>query len=100
MTIDPSKSASLSKTSAYLIEIGPHNALQIYVKETLASHLSFKYVFCLRRNVSFTRTMADLVVDLFVQGYPVYFAFVNQHGVESTNPKMLVDLPGYPFNHS
>ncbi|RAH47485.1 type I polyketide synthase, partial [Aspergillus brunneoviolaceus CBS 621.78] len=88
-------------TVDYLIEIGPHGALQSAIKDTLADEGSISYRMILNRMDSSTRTILNTVGHLVAGGANVNLSEVNscfQSG--SRSPVLAVDLPQYPFNHS
>ncbi|KAK4212160.1 hypothetical protein QBC37DRAFT_288666 [Rhypophila decipiens] len=109
-----------------LVEVGPHPALRRYVQETLseisnvvgtASSASRKagekrtpahrYHHVLKKSSPAVETTLQLVGELFCHGHPVSISHANQahdspSGKTSTEalPPLLVDCPGYPFDHS
>ena len=83
---------------AYLIEIGPHCALERPTKETLANEASWIYDYTLRRGVSSLKTNKEMAGRLLVNGFPIDIKAVNRH--DQRNPRMLLCLPPYPFNYS
>ncbi|KAI1371047.1 hypothetical protein F4677DRAFT_464565 [Hypoxylon crocopeplum] len=90
-----------SKNQAnYYIEIGPHAALQGYIKDAVQYAEGVQYDSVLRRGLSALETLANLAGKLFVEGYPVDIERVNGSGLTSKPARMLADLPEYPFNHS
>lgn len=99
-TIDGKK----SKENAVdvLVEIGPHSALQGPATQSLKAIgiTNMPYLTALVRKKGAIETALTLAGSLFTQGLPVDFAKIN--GLEDLvrPPKMLVDLPAYPWNHS
>lgn len=92
---------AVNKQENYFVEVGPHPALQRPVKDTVSSPQTFKYDCALRRGVAGDETMGDLLGKLFAQGYMSSFQGFNSHGLlDEQQPKMLIDLPKYPFDHS
>ncbi|KAJ8059504.1 hypothetical protein OCU04_011165 [Sclerotinia nivalis] len=87
-----------------VLEIGPHPALQRYIKDTaerLSPRSELRYHSTLSRNISNIVSMKELAGRLNSLGYPINFDSVN--GVQHSNlakHKLLVELPEYPFNHS
>lgn len=85
-----------------IIEIGPHSALAGPVKQILravgpdASKIS--YGATLVRNKDAVETMMDLAAMLFVKGASVDLGAINNPQSSGT-PELLVDVPGYPWNH-
>lgn len=84
----------------YVIEIGPHSALERPVRETLNDGIEFVYGTVLRRNISPIITLQSLMGELFVSNIPVKLQLFNEDRNARKRPKMLIDLPSYPFNHS
>ncbi|KAJ8133410.1 hypothetical protein O1611_g213 [Lasiodiplodia mahajangana] len=83
----------------YYLEIGPHAALQMPIKESLSQNEKILYDSTLRRNLNSLETMLNLAGKLFVLGFPVAMEKVNDYSPKPSM-KMLTDLPQYPFNHS
>ncbi|KAI0107024.1 hypothetical protein GGR51DRAFT_559712 [Nemania sp. FL0031] len=83
----------------YYVEIGPHAALQMPIKESLSQNQKILYDSTLRRNLNSLETMLNLAGKLFLLGFPVAMGKVNDYGPKASL-KMLTDLPQYPFNHS
>ncbi|KAI1452633.1 hypothetical protein F4805DRAFT_472261 [Annulohypoxylon moriforme] len=89
----------------YLLEVGPHCSLERPIKESLEERGDYIYDHTMRRDVSSIITTKTMVGNLFTNGYPVNIQAANIHreceGRELRQlPKMLLDLPKYPFNHS
>lgn len=100
-----SKSRNVSKEDKpieIVIEIGPHAVLRRPVKETLADtcQTGIKYYSMLERGTSARHTSLQVTGSLFCSGYPVDLRTINHYNVKSSNLRMLVDLPEYPFNHN
>ena len=86
----------------HILEIGPHSTLRMPIKEILMStqrENSTGYDSLLRRGVSALQSSLNAVASLFCLGYPVRLAAINA-GDGSMKPRILVDGPYYPFNHS
>ncbi|KAK6598095.1 polyketide synthase [Botrytis cinerea] len=87
-----------------VLEIGPHPALQRYVKDIsdkLSPKPELRYHSTLSRNASSTIFIKDLAGRLSSLGYKINFDCVNEPQDPCTSQqKLLVDLPEYPFNHS
>ncbi|KAG0649046.1 Highly reducing polyketide synthase [Hyphodiscus hymeniophilus] len=89
-----------------LLEVGPHPALQSASKDTLAAQqMSIAYMSTLRRNTDDMLSTMETAGRLFCLGCSVDINSVN--GIKTKTSvlhgrpaKMLVDLPGYVFNHS
>ncbi|EDN96866.1 hypothetical protein SS1G_01792 [Sclerotinia sclerotiorum 1980 UF-70] len=85
-----------------LLEIGPHSALQGPIKDTLATIANGKevsYGSVLKRKLDGITTLLNAVGSLTCLGYPVDIEKVNMADQRS-QPKVLADLPSYPFDHS
>jgi acyl transferase domain-containing protein len=83
-----------------IFEIGPHSALQSAIKETLSGRASVSHRRTLNRNDSSAKTPLDTVGALTVRGTKANLVEVNCSTEPAERiPKLLVDLPGYPFNH-
>ncbi|KAE9567271.1 Highly reducing polyketide synthase alt5 [Colletotrichum fructicola] len=81
-----------------LVEIGPHAALKGPVREILAqlsNTSSVAYESVLVRKQSATTTLLQTIGWLFCKGHDIDF-----NSASDAQPKLLVDLPGYPFNHT
>ncbi|XP_044721361.1 KR domain-containing protein [Hirsutella rhossiliensis] len=88
------------KPLPYLLEIGPHCTLERPVRETVAGDAEYAYDCTMRRNVSSVDTVKGMLGRLAVHGHAVDLQVVNRHDITSRQPRMLVNLPKYPFNHS
>ncbi|OTA81899.1 hypothetical protein M434DRAFT_37315 [Hypoxylon sp. CO27-5] len=90
----------------HLLEVGPHSALQIPLRDiflTLPRAKVIEYSSVLRRPHSSIETMLTAMGDIYCRGAVVNLEAVNQslEGVEhQSSPELLVDLPEYPFDHS
>ena len=85
-----------------LLEIGPHSAMQGPVREILreaATDNKIGYLSVLKRNTSAIESVLEACGNLYCAGFPVALQEVNQTS-HSLSPKVLTDLPAYPFNHS
>lgn len=90
-----------------LIEIGPHPALQRYVREILdasSARGAVRYNPTLDRRSLSPQTLLNTLGMLHSLGYPIALDEVNQTPNTTKAPceagSALVDLPEYPFNHS
>ena len=86
----------------HVVEIGPHSTLQGPVKDILKSigkYQTTEYSSLLSRGRCALETSLTAAGRLHCLGYPVSLVEVNRlHGQPIS--RMLIDLPGYPFNHS
>ncbi|KAI0021287.1 hypothetical protein F4780DRAFT_790484 [Xylariomycetidae sp. FL0641] len=85
----------------YLLEVGPHPAMERPVKETLEGRTDYVYDYTLRRGQNSTSTAIQMAGRLFCNGHPINIAAVNSvaHN-RRRRPRVPVGLPAYPFNHS
>jgi acyl transferase domain-containing protein/NADPH:quinone reductase-like Zn-dependent oxidoreductase len=95
-----SNTSDESQPLAFLVEIGPHAALERPIKDTLAEKVIYCYETTLRRDFSGSSTLQSLAGKLFANGYPVDVEALNRRSKCQMQPKMLLDLPLYPFNSS
>ncbi|KAM0229998.1 hypothetical protein ACHAPO_009550 [Fusarium lateritium] len=88
-----------------LIEIGPHAALSGPLRQSLSDANfklapigSFKYTYspCLVRNTSALKSVLTLVGKVFDSGSPVRL----NTGVTDVQPRVVPELPTYPWDHS
>lgn len=93
----------------FLVEIGPHPALQSAVKDTFASDktlAALPYTYLVQRNKSAVEQTLQAIGKLFCGGYAVDVDRVNASSLSMTEdkkvrtPRMLTDLPPYSFNHN
>ncbi|KAL4788819.1 hypothetical protein BDV19DRAFT_395631 [Aspergillus venezuelensis] len=90
-----------------VLEIGPHCALSSAIRETITDTGigSFVYRATLDRRDPTAQILLSTTGALSVRGIPVNLHAVNQRDSDGdsdtsrTPPKMLVDLPPYPFDH-
>ncbi|GLB08646.1 type I Iterative Polyketide synthase (PKS) [Aspergillus tubingensis] len=90
----------LEQGSYHLIELGPHSALQLPIKQTASVMKQCRYTYnsALIRYQDAQLTILQLVGSLFLHGhdelqYHKMFA-------ETPQPHVLVDLPPYPWDYS
>ena len=86
----------------YLLEIGPHSALQGPLKQILGTSEgpgSVQYSSVLMRGKPASETTLQAMGRLFCRGFPVNISLVNRYSVTLTHRNTLVDLPSYPWNH-
>ncbi|KAJ5561983.1 hypothetical protein N7535_003554 [Penicillium sp. DV-2018c] len=85
-----------------LLEIGPHAVLKGPVTQILKSvnvnMSSLPYYSLVTRNQHALRTSLEVAGSLWSTGHTVELAAVNS-SVDATSPKMVADLPSYPWNH-
>ncbi|KAF7917217.1 uncharacterized protein EAE98_010322 [Botrytis deweyae] len=87
------------KAPNYLIEIGPSGALAgpiSQILKALPSSDGISYSPSWARGQAAGKAIFDLAGRLFVAGHDISLRSVNQYN----NPKTLIDLPNYTWNHS
>lgn len=86
-----------------VLEIGPHSALKgpLANISRQAGGNSVMYHSVLRRKSSAVQTVLEAAGSLFCQGYEIDLTAVNDAASPTGHgPRMIIDLPSYPFNHS
>lgn len=87
-----------------LIEIGPHSALQGPIRDILSElpgGASISYTSVLKRRHPALHSILNSLGQLFCLGYPVDLGKVNRLSkAANKRPRLLHDLPEYPFDHS
>ena len=87
-----------------LFEIGPHSALQGPIRDILSEvpgGASISYTSVLIRRQPALHSILSSLGQLFCLGYPVDLGKVNCLSKETNKrPRLLHDLPEYPFDHS
>ncbi|KAH7116905.1 hypothetical protein B0J11DRAFT_592976 [Dendryphion nanum] len=87
----------------FLIELGPHSALQGPIKQTLkvmggqAPKIGYSSV--LSRKKDAVQTAFSLAGALFIKGAMLDFGAINFPKPSSRLPAVLTDMPRYPWNH-
>ncbi|OHF03816.1 KR domain-containing protein [Colletotrichum orchidophilum] len=91
----------------FLLEIGPQSALRRPVQDTLTPHLGDKaakrwqYTSILNPDLDDGRSVMEALGTLWAAGIPISLTKPNQNSTQvNRRPKILVDLPLYPFNRS
>jgi len=85
-----------------LVEIGPHSALQMPIKDIIQATTGAKnmdYEPSLSRNLEPLTSLANLAGTLASRGVPVDLLVACTSG-DASVPRLLHDLPKYPFNYS
>ncbi|KAL9125409.1 MAG: hypothetical protein Q9217_005385 [Psora testacea] len=86
-----------------LLEVGPHSAMRSSVRdvlEILGKEKEVRYNSVLIRGASAMQSAMEMAGDLYCHGYPLALNEVNNIEAKTSNLGMMVDLPGYPFDHS
>lgn len=82
-----------------ILEVGPHPAMQSAVKETIGANFDVPYLATLNRKDNGFSTLLGTVGSLAIRGAPVNLDKLNRATNPSIEPKLIMDLPPYPFNH-
>jgi acyl transferase domain-containing protein len=86
-----------------VLEVGPHTALGGPVKEILSQPefegLDMPYMGCLVRNEDARDCMLTMALNLVRKGHQVNLSQLGS-SVKGYKPRVLTDLPSYPWNHS
>ncbi|KAI8941217.1 hypothetical protein NX059_002455 [Plenodomus lindquistii] len=83
----------------FLVEIGPHSTLSSPIRDLLSANsrsVKSDYSSVIQRDRSADLATMECAGRLFALGYPIDIGKVNNE--VSSNPKMLTDLPSYPFS--
>jgi NADPH:quinone reductase-like Zn-dependent oxidoreductase len=87
-----------------ILELGPHATLQSPVQQILDVVSSKRqrpaYLSMLRRNKDAALTALDTIGKLWSHGCKVDMSWVIMRNVQFRRPKLLPDLPNYPWNHT
>ncbi|KAE8141613.1 hypothetical protein BDV38DRAFT_268399 [Aspergillus pseudotamarii] len=85
-----------------VLEVGPHTALGGPIKEILAlpefEGISIPYMGCLVRNENAHDCMLTMALNLLRRGYQIDIPQLSRGFLHT--PRILTDLPSYPWNHS
>jgi len=88
----------------FLLEIGPHSALQVPIKQILVSLAITKppkYTSVLVRSVPAISTLLEALGTLYCNGHSMSLSKINQKSSAFDKAcKVLTNLPEYPFDHS
>ncbi|PFH62207.1 hypothetical protein XA68_14614 [Ophiocordyceps unilateralis] len=85
-----------------MLEIGPHSALQMPLKQILAANgreHAVQYTTMLTRKQNASRTALNAMGFLFQRGYGVNVTKVNRYSESNKQLVPLVDMPPYAWNH-
>ncbi|RMZ86354.1 hypothetical protein DV736_g6420, partial [Chaetothyriales sp. CBS 134916] len=87
-----------------VVEIGPHSALEGPIKQivktiSVQAASKVRYLPSLVRNQHATISALKLAGSLFVLGYTINFAAVNQTCIKSQKPNLITDFAPYPWSH-
>ncbi len=86
-----------------IIELGPHSSLQSPVRQILDAQEKLKkrplYFSLLSRNKDASITVLEVLGELWNRGCPIAMDRTTMGNVGPWRPRLLVDLPNYPWNH-
>ena len=98
---------ALSENPTHFIEIDPHSALELPLKETASqlkkTHGEFLYNSALTRGRNAAITILNLIGSLFLHGHDeIAFKAIVEGNDKDTNspPQLLLDLPSYLWDYS
>lgn len=97
------KDRGQSTARCLIIEVGPHAALERAVTDHLKTSVGLgtvEYLHTLKRHSSGTEALVGLAGKLLARGHDIALDIVNDVGDGRVEQTLLVDLPGYPFDHS
>ncbi len=86
-----------------MLEIGPHSTLKWPIKDTLASlerNDTTTYDSLLKRGVSALISSFSAIGRLHCRGFVVNVPAINRSIGGQKTPRILAELPEYPFNHT
>ena len=93
----------------HLIELGPHSALELPIKETWSklgiSGDKVLYSAAIKRHANSVESLLSLAGSLWLSGHDISFAKINgldfsrKQGIPSHNYKVLHSLPPYPWHY-
>lgn len=100
--VDSLRSMCVGADVDVLLEIGPHCALAGPIRQILSlpelENRNIQYIPTLFRNRDAETAIFNMACALVTAGYPVNLAAINAPPHEK-RPRVLVDLPPYPWNH-
>ncbi|RAH64472.1 type I polyketide synthase [Aspergillus aculeatinus CBS 121060] len=90
----------LAKTSYHLVELGPHSALQLPIKQTASTLEQCRYFYdsALIRHQDASLTILQVAGSLFLHGHDELR--YRKMLADGSRPHVLVDLPPYPWDYS
>ncbi|KAI8238831.1 Highly reducing polyketide synthase alt5 [Colletotrichum sp. SAR 10_96] len=91
----------------FLVEIGPQSALRRPVQDTLdrvigkTSSDKWRYSCVLKKDGNDVKSLLETIGSMWTAGIPFNSTKLNADSIQpSRKPRLMVDLPGYPFNRS
>jgi acyl transferase domain-containing protein len=106
LSYTPGKRRTVQKSSYanFLLEVGPHAALQGPLKQILSTQdrnaSGLPYLSVLNRGKGATLTALEATGSLFQHGYPTKLSLVNDSKDSNQNLGALTDIPPHPWNRS
>lgn len=104
LALNDKSSSSTEDKNTFLVEVGPHGALEGPVKQTLkatgAAVSGVEYAPSLVRNVDAVEAVHQLAATLSSKGKYLNFEAINFPRGRDRTVSLLTDLPRYPWNHS
>ncbi|KAL9041483.1 MAG: hypothetical protein Q9214_004096, partial [Letrouitia sp. 1 TL-2023] len=92
----------LEKRSVKFVEIGPHSALELPIRQTIAGLGRDKemlfYCPSQRRGKNGTQCIHDLLGQLYLHSHHFSFSNINAE-ITDRKPQVIHDLPSYPWDH-
>ncbi|KAK9424108.1 hypothetical protein SUNI508_03596 [Seiridium unicorne] len=85
-----------------VLEVGPHAVLESPLRQIFEADSPAqkpKYLSVLRRHNDATTTTLNALGELWVRGCNIAMPWVVMRNVQSRRPRLLSDLPNYPWNH-
>ncbi|KAI1079615.1 ketoacyl-synt-domain-containing protein [Whalleya microplaca] len=87
----------------FIIELSPQSSLQTPISQILDAEEKLQhrpsYLSALSRNKDAAVSLLEAVGKLWQYGYRIVMPWVVMRNTQSRRPKLLTDLPNYPWNH-
>ncbi|KAF3064875.1 Lovastatin diketide synthase LovF [Daldinia childiae] len=92
-----------SEKPSFILEVGPHSSLQGPIRQILDAEEKLRqqpvYSSVLHRGKDAATTLLEATGKLWGNGFDVAMPWVVMRNVQTERPRLLVDLPKYPWNH-
>ncbi|KAI0849868.1 ketoacyl-synt-domain-containing protein [Daldinia vernicosa] len=96
-------SVKSNEKPSFILEVGPHSSLQGPIRQILDAEEKLRqrpvYSSVLHRGKDAATTLLEATGKLWGNGFDVAMSWVVMRNVQSERPRLLVDLPKYPWNH-
>ncbi|KAI1473663.1 ketoacyl-synt-domain-containing protein [Daldinia eschscholtzii] len=96
-------SVKSSEKPSFVLEVGPHSSLQGPIRQILDAEEKLRqrpvYSSVLHRGRDATVTLLEATGKLWGNGFEIAMPWVVMRNVQTERPRLLVDLPKYPWNH-